>query len=128
MYTSWRLLLCCFGEIYLIALKTIAKQWIHIPLKYNKSICLSLSLLLTSSNVEYKYHNHIYSRSLKITYTNVSNWLSVSLWRNANALNVRLYYPYWKYTNVFIFLSLLCPCSTLRLFQFKSCSLICYGF
>ena len=26
-----------------------------------------------------------------------------SLWRRANARNVRLYYPYWHYTNLFIF-------------------------
>ena len=26
-----------------------------------------------------------------------------SLWRRANARNVRLYYPYWQYTNLFIF-------------------------
>ena len=29
-------------------------------------------------------------------------WL-VSLWRRANARNVRLYYPYWQYTDHFIF-------------------------
>ena len=29
---------------------------------------------------------------------------SVSLWRRANARNVRLYYPYWQYTDLFIFL------------------------
>ena len=28
---------------------------------------------------------------------------SVSLWRRANARNVRLYYLYWQYTNLFIF-------------------------
>ena len=28
---------------------------------------------------------------------------SVSLWRRANARSVRLYYPYWQYTNSFIF-------------------------
>ena len=26
-----------------------------------------------------------------------------SLWQRANARNVRLYYPYWQYTNLFIF-------------------------
>ena len=43
----------------------------------------------------------------------------VSLWRRANARNVRLYYPYWQYTNLFIFrfVSLLCIRSTLRLFH-----------
>ena len=25
------------------------------------------------------------------------------LWRRANAWNVRLYYPYWQYTDIFIF-------------------------
>ena len=41
----------------------------------------------------------------------------VSLWRRANARNVRLYYPYWQYTNHFIFrfVSLLCLRSALRL-------------
>ena len=34
-----------------------------------------------------------------------------------NARNVRLYYPYWQYTDLFIFqfVFLLCLCSTLRL-------------
>ena len=40
-----------------------------------------------------------------------------SLWRRANARNVRLHYPYWQYTDLFIFrfVSLLCLRSTLRL-------------
>ena len=44
----------------------------------------------------------------------------VSLWWRANARNVRLYYPYWQYTNLFIFrfVSLLCLCSTLRRHRF----------
>ena len=29
----------------------------------------------------------------------------VSLWRRANARNVRLHYPYWQYTDLFIFRS-----------------------
>ena len=46
-------------------------------------------------------------------------FLHVSLWRRANARNVRLYYPYWQYTNLFIFrfVSLLCLRSTLRWFK-----------
>ena len=45
----------------------------------------------------------------------------ISLWRRANARNVRLYYPYWQYTNLFIFpfVSLLCLGSTLRLLHLK---------
>ena len=37
--------------------------------------------------------------------------------RRVNARNVRLYYPYWQYTDLFIFrfASLLCLPSTLRL-------------
>ena len=37
----------------------------------------------------------------------------------ANARNVRLYYSYWQYTDLFIFrfLSLLCLCSTLCLYN-----------
>ena len=44
---------------------------------------------------------------------------SVSPWRRANARNVRPYYPYWQYTDHFIFrfVSLLCLRSTLRLFH-----------
>ena len=44
---------------------------------------------------------------------------SVSLWRRANVRNVRLYYPYRRYTNLFIFrfVSLLSLRSTLRLFH-----------
>ena len=44
---------------------------------------------------------------------------SVSLWRRANARNVRPYYPYWQYTDLFIFrfVSPLCLRSTLRLFR-----------
>ena len=33
----------------------------------------------------------------------VFNATRVSLWRRANARNVRLYYPYWQYTDHFIF-------------------------
>ena len=46
----------------------------------------------------------------------ISSLFSVSLWRRVNALNVRLYYPYWQYTDLFIFrfVSLLCLRSTLR--------------
>ena len=42
----------------------------------------------------------------------------VSLWRRANTRNVRLYYPYRQYTNLFIvwFVSEHCLRSTLRLF------------
>ena len=45
---------------------------------------------------------------------------SVSLWRRASARNVRPYYSYWQYTDLFIFrfVSLLCLRSTLRLFHF----------
>ena len=44
--------------------------------------------------------------------------ISVSLWWRANARNFRLYYPYWQYTDHFIFrfLSLLCLRSTLCLY------------
>ena len=44
-------------------------------------------------------------------------YLPVSLWRRANARNVRPYYPYWQYTDLFIFrfVSLLCLRSTLCL-------------
>ena len=46
-------------------------------------------------------------------------FLPVSLWRRANARNVRLYYPNWQYTNLFIFrfVSQLCLRSTLRLYK-----------
>ena len=39
--------------------------------------------------------------------------------RRANARNVRLHYPYWQYTNLFIFqfVSLLCLCITLYLYN-----------
>ena len=41
----------------------------------------------------------------------------ISLWRRVNPRNVRPYYPYWQYTDLFIFrfVSLLCLRSTLRL-------------
>ena len=45
--------------------------------------------------------------------------MALRLWRTANARNVRLYYPYWQYTDRFIFrfVSLLCLRRTLRLFN-----------
>ena len=58
------------------------------------------------------------------------NLFSVSLWRRANARNVRLYYPYRQYTDLFIFrfifrfVSLLCLRSTLRLFSVTWLSLL----
>ena len=36
-------------------------------------------------------------------FTRFLNLFSVSFWRRANARNVRLYYPYQQYTNLFIF-------------------------
>ena len=46
--------------------------------------------------------------------------LLTMLWRRANARNVRLYYPYRQYTNLFIFrfVSEHCLRSTLRLFHY----------
>ena len=40
--------------------------------------------------------------------------------KGVDAWNVRLYYPYWQYTDLFIFrfVSLLCLCSTLLLFNY----------
>ena len=51
-------------------------------------------------------------------FTRFFHLFSVSLWRRANARNVRLYYSYWQYTDLFIFrfVSLLCLRSTLRLY------------
>ena len=55
--------------------------------------------------------------SLLYKFTRFFCLFSVSLWRRANARNVRLYHPYWQYTDLFIFrfVSLLCLRSTLRL-------------
>ena len=49
--------------------------------------------------------------------------LLYSFWRRANARNVRLYYPYWQYTDHFIFwfVSLLCLRSTLCLLHVYLC-------
>ena len=70
-----------------------------------------------------KVHESKYKKgcvmSIRIVKSNVSSigWPSserirvpVSFWRRANARNVRLYYPYRQYTNLFIFqfVSLLC--------------------
>ena len=41
--------------------------------------------------------------SLLYKFTRLFYLFSVSLWRRANARNVRLYYPYWQYTDLFIF-------------------------
>ena len=41
--------------------------------------------------------------SLLYKFTRFFYLFSVSLWRRANARNVRLYYPYWQYTDLFIF-------------------------
>ena len=43
------------------------------------------------------------THSTYITLNQVYIIVSVSLWRRANARNVRLYYPYWQYTDHFIF-------------------------
>ena len=67
----------------------------------------------------------------KYKFTRFLNLFSVSLWRKANARNVRPYYPYRQYTDLFIFrfVSLLClPLRrTLRLY-YKSCRLIGWTF
>ena len=64
-----------------------------------------LKVSVTWLSVLYKFTQFIYL-------------FSVSLWQRANARNVRLYYPYWQYTDLFIFrfVSSLCLRSTLRLF------------
>ena len=38
---------------------------------------------------------------LSYQFTRFFYLFSVSLWRRANARNVRLYYPYWQYTDLF---------------------------
>ena len=55
---------------------------------------------------------------LSVTWLSVFYVISISLWRRANARNVRLYYPYWQYTDLFIFRFVsLFFVYTLRLFQ-----------
>ena len=64
---------------------------------------------------------HDFSQNIQMQITRINVWFShwnkrvVSLWRRANARNVRPYYPYWQYTDLFIFrfVSLLCLRSTL---------------
>ena len=50
-----------------------------------------------------------------------SFFILFSPWWRANARNVRPYYPYWQYTDLFIFrfVSLLCLRSTLRLCKYS---------
>ena len=40
---------------------------------------------------------------LIIYHKNITGYYRFSFWRRANARNVRLGYPYWQYTNLFIF-------------------------
>ena len=58
-------------------------------------------------SLEYVYSNQLFLHScsshLPMKFDTRSREDPVSLWRRANAGNVRLYYPYWRYTNFFIF-------------------------
>ena len=66
----------------------------------------------------------------KAIYIIVFYLFSVSLWRRAFARNVRLYYPYRQYTNLFIFrcVSLLCLRSTLHIIYLLLTSPIAWSF
>ena len=72
------------------------------------------TLYYTSENMSYVANLDL---CLSIYFLFYFYLFSVSLWRRANARNVRLYYPYWQYTDLFIFrfVSLLYLRSTLRL-------------
>ena len=84
----------------------------HLRMKrYSESKHASGSLGLPPSKALFTHMIISHINSLGFFYL-----FSVSLWRRANARNVRLYYPYWQYTDLFIFrfVSLLCLRSTLR--------------
>ena len=61
--------------------------------------------------------------SLFYKFTRFFKFFSVSLWRRANARNVRLYSPYWHYTNLFIFPF---PFSSLSLAVNDDYRMVCY--
>ena len=67
---------------------------------------------------------------IRIVKSNVSSIGPSSERNRANARKVRLYYPYWQYTDLFIFrfVSLLCLRSTLRLFHFGIHAVIDFKF
>ena len=80
------------------------------------------SVTLSVSYVKYLFKKAIY---IIIFYL-----FSVSLWRRANARNVRLYYPYRQYTNLFIFrfVSEHCLRSTLHIINLLLTSPIAWSF
>ena len=95
---------------------------------------ISLTVEIVWSVTVVFFHKRLYFVMLKAGAVNLWNtnqrtalFLSyVSLWRRANARNVRLYYPYWQYTDhfIFIFLSLLCLRSKLLYVYFKYSSVL----
>ena len=77
--------------------------------------CLFLQCLAHINTVYLKY-KLITMRKIAGSYVLLAGFVAFRLW--ANARNVRLYYPYWQYTDHFIFrfVSLLWLRSILRLF------------
>ena len=80
-----------------ISVKVVSSQWNYPPtFSYYKSKYKMVGVLpirIVQSNV---------SRIGPSSERNRKHF-SVSLWRGANTRNVRLYYPHWQYTDLFIF-------------------------
>ena len=82
---------------------------LHAPLAYwhtLKEVMKIPSRKFHSNAMIYAYDLHIITRTRRQsrdTNRNIKIGESVSLWRRANARNVRLYSPYWQYTDLFIF-------------------------
>ena len=84
---------------------------LHAPLAYwhtLKEVMKIPSRKFHSNAMIYAYDLHIIMRTQRHrqsrdTNRNIKIGESVSLWRRANARNVRLSNPYWQYTDLFIF-------------------------
>ena len=123
---SWKTMQTCNASCWCsgredVQGRTATKHWRGITLKYyfllKRSVhCVGRVSRDTNRNIKrlmayfLPYDYLAYINSLGFFYL-----FSVSLWRRANARNVRPYYPYWRYTDLFIFrfVSLLCLRSTL---------------
>ena len=97
------------GIMLLLRTAFVRQRWI-------KKISSTAVVLLLSSH---RYYAYRYS-SVYAALFGRKNQTDYIHWRRANARNVGLYYPYWQYTDLFIFrfVSLLCLRRTLRLCTF----------
>ena len=107
---TWLLLISIFTLIFMYFLFLSDEKPLLKTLDYtvrigSTSTFLYFDLLLIMHYYAFIMHLLcIYYAFIIVSYIySVIYLFSVSVWRTANARNVRVYYPYWQFTNIFTF-------------------------